>query len=62
VESNYSLIWHSRFPQESWRAGQNYRRIEIEVLEQQEAISYMPDGKSFIYDIERDSGERDHAV
>jgi hypothetical protein len=33
---------------------QQFRRVEgVEVLDQQEAIAYRPDGRSFIYDTER---------
>ena len=39
----------------TWKAGQNFRRIDVEVLAQQEAIAYMPDGKSFLYDTEKPS-------
>jgi hypothetical protein len=40
-------------PQASWKAGQQYRRIDIEVLSQQEAVAYTGDGVSFIYDTEK---------
>ena len=43
----------------TWKAGTNFRRIDVEVLQQQEAIAYMPDGKSFIYDTEK--GSKGHA-
>jgi hypothetical protein len=40
-------------PPASWKAGQQYKRIDIEVLGQQEAVAYTPDGRSFIYDTEK---------
>jgi len=40
-------------PLASWKAGLNFRRIDVEVLPQQEAIAYTPDGRSFIYDTEK---------
>jgi hypothetical protein len=36
----------------TWKNGQHYRQVELEVLEQQEAIAYLPDGKGFLYDTE----------
>ena len=38
---------------DTWKEGQHYRRIPLLILEQQEAISYTPDGKAFIYTTER---------
>jgi len=38
---------------EIWKEGQHYRRIPLLVLQQQEAISFTPDGKAFIYTTER---------
>ena len=42
-------------PVSTWKAGVNYRRIDVEVLNQQEGIAYTPDGKSFLYDSEKPS-------
>jgi hypothetical protein len=36
-----------------WKEGEHYRPVMLEVLEQQEAIAYLPDGSGFIYDTER---------
>jgi hypothetical protein len=38
---------------DTWKEGQHYRRIPLLVLPQQEAISFTPDGKAFIYTTER---------
>ncbi len=38
---------------DTWKEGQDYRRIPLLVLQQQEAISFTPDGKAFIYTTER---------
>ena len=41
-------------PVSTWKPMQHFRRLKgIEVLNQQEAIAYLPDGRSFIYDTER---------
>jgi len=40
-------------PVGTWKAGVNYRRIDIEVLNQEEGIAFTPDGRSFIYDTEK---------
>jgi hypothetical protein len=40
-------------PVATWKAGINYRRLEVEVLNQQEGIAFTPDGLSFIYDSEK---------
>jgi len=41
-------------PIASWKPMQQFRRVEgVEVLDQQEAIAYLPDGRAFIYDTER---------
>jgi hypothetical protein len=41
-------------PVATWQAMLHFRRVEgVEVLNQQEAIAYLPDGRSFIYDTER---------
>jgi hypothetical protein len=40
-------------PFDTWKAGQDFRRVSVEVLDQQEAIAYTPDGRSFIYDTEQ---------
>jgi hypothetical protein len=40
-------------PVATWRPMQQFRRVAVEVLDQQEAIAYLPDGRSFIYDTER---------
>jgi hypothetical protein len=37
----------------SWREGEHYRTVTLEVLEQQEAIAYLPNGTGFLYDTER---------
>jgi hypothetical protein len=36
-----------------WKEGTDYRTIELTTLEQQEAIAYLPDGRSLLYDTER---------
>ncbi len=36
-------------PVSSWKPGVNYRRVDVEVLPQQEGIAFTPDGKSFVY-------------
>ena len=45
-------------PPAQWTAGKEFRRISVEVLAQQEAIAFLPDGKSFLYDSERLSAQR----
>ena len=35
-----------------WKAGVDYRVLELTTLEQEEAIAYMPNGKSLLYDTE----------
>jgi hypothetical protein len=40
-------------PADRWKAGEHYTRIPLTILEQQEAIAYLPDGKSFVYETER---------
>src|SRR5262245_20191480 len=40
-------------PVSTWRPMQQFRRVAVEVLDQQEAIAYLPDGRSSIYDTER---------
>jgi hypothetical protein len=42
----------------TWREGQHYRRIAITTLEQQEAVSWLPDGRGFLYDTEKVSPTR----
>jgi len=37
----------------SWKEQQNYRRVTLTTLEQQEAIAYLPDAHGFLYDTER---------
>jgi hypothetical protein len=37
---------------DTWREGRDYQRISLVNLNQQEAISYMPDGNAFVYDTE----------
>jgi hypothetical protein len=37
---------------DAWKEGRDYRRIPLRVLAQQEAISYTPDGKAFVYTTE----------
>jgi len=39
-------------PVSTWKAGTHFRRIDIEVLEQEEGIAFTPDGRSFLYDTE----------
>lgn len=36
-----------------WKAGVDYRTIALTTLEQEEAIAYLPDGRSLLYDTER---------
>ena len=36
-----------------WKEGKDYRTIELTTLEQEEAIGYLPDGRSLLYDTER---------
>ena len=36
-----------------WKEGVDYRTITLTTLEQEEAIAYLPDGQSLIYDTER---------
>jgi len=38
-----------------WKLGKDYRTIELTTLEQEEAIAYLPDGRSLLYDTERSS-------
>ncbi len=40
-------------PVATWKAGINYRRFDVEVLNQQEGIAFTPDGRSFLYDSEK---------
>jgi len=40
-------------PADRWKPGEQYNRISLTILEQQEAIAYLPDGKSFLYETER---------
>ena len=42
----------------TWKDGRHYRRIPITMLEQEEAIAYLPDGKAFLYDTERRNASR----
>ena len=37
----------------NWKAGRDYRAIALTTLEQEEAIAYLPDGRSLLYDTER---------
>ena len=37
----------------TWKEGQHYRRIPLQILPQQEAISFSPDGNAFLYTTER---------
>jgi len=39
-------------PTQSWKAGQTFKRITVPSLEQQEGITYTPDGKGFLYSSE----------
>jgi hypothetical protein len=41
-----------------WKAGADYRTIPLTTLEQEEAIAYLPDGRSLLYDTERTSNAR----
>ena len=36
-----------------WKDGKDYRTIQLTTLEQEEAIAYLPDGRSLLYDTER---------
>ena len=36
----------------SWKAGQNFRQIGVPSLEQQESLTYTPDGRGFLYSSE----------
>jgi hypothetical protein len=36
----------------NWKEGVDYRTLALTTLEQEEAISYLPDGKSLLYDTE----------
>ncbi len=45
----------------AWREGKEYQRVPLVNLQQQEALAYMPDGRSFIYDTERRPGSPDPA-
>jgi hypothetical protein len=36
-----------------WKSGKDYRTIQLTTLEQEEAIGYLPDGRSLLYDTER---------
>jgi len=36
-----------------WKDGVDYRTISLTTLEQEEAIAYLPDGRSLLYDTER---------
>jgi hypothetical protein len=42
----------------TWKEGQQYRRVPLTTLEQEEAIAYLPDGKGFLYDSERPIARR----
>jgi hypothetical protein len=35
-----------------WKEGKDYRTIELTTLQQEEAIAYLPDGRSLLYDTE----------
>jgi hypothetical protein len=37
----------------NWNLGKNVRQIRLKALEQQEGISYTPDGKGFVYSTEK---------
>jgi len=41
-----------------WKAGVDYRTIFLTTLEQEEAIAYLPDGRSLLYDTERTPNAR----
>jgi hypothetical protein len=42
----------------AWKDGVDYRAIRLTTLEQEEAIAYLPDGRSFLYDTERTPNAR----
>jgi hypothetical protein len=42
----------------AWKSGRDYRTIELTTLEQEEAIAYLPDGRSLLYDTERPSNAK----
>ena len=37
----------------NWKVGRDYRAIALTTLEQEEAIAYLPEGRSLLYDTER---------
>ena len=43
---------------EKWKAGADYRVLELTTLEQEESIAYLPNGQSLLYDSERREGAR----
>jgi hypothetical protein len=49
-------------PVKTWKEGQHYRKVALTTLEQEEAIAYLPDGKSFLYDTERAISSREARV
>jgi hypothetical protein len=49
----------SAFPDPAeWKEGVHYRAISLEILEQQEAVAWLPDGSGFVYDTERPIASR----
>lgn len=49
-------------PSSTWKEGQHYRKVSLITLEQEEAIGYLPDGKSFLYDTERAISSREARI
>jgi hypothetical protein len=43
---------------EKWKAGADYRVLELTTLEQEESIAYLANGRSLLYDTERREGTR----
>ena len=43
---------------EKWKAGTDYRVLELITLEQEESVAYLPNGQSLLYDTERREGTR----
>ena len=47
---------------EKWKAGADYRVLELTTLQQEESIAYLPNGQSLLYDTERREGTRAHIM
>jgi len=45
-----------------WKQGVDYRTIAITTLEQEETISYLPDGRSLLYDTEKAPNAREARI